>query len=216
MFRKAELMSPNYYLDEAKKEAKHSNCEQTHWGAVIVDWKGTIIGRGFNIVPHEDLYRHCKPCIRTNIRSCTQQEKCMAIHAEVRAIQDVYKSGNKIGHDTDMYIYGYNEIAGTPGMPILIRYYPCMSCALQILASGIRNVWMYRPIATNEDEKCWLPFPKHEQDYNLPYMPDWIRSETLPWFAGVWIGIEGHELALDRTEVVKLGKPENDKKLPRV
>jgi len=201
-------MSPYYYLEQAKEEARKSNCDQNHWGAVLVDWRGKIIGRGHNHVPHPDLFRYCKPCIRVDIRSCTEQERCAAVHAEEDAIINVYKNGNSIDKDTDMYLYGYNEVEGIPDNPIVMKFYPCMLCARFIIRYKVARVWFFRPVAETEQERLWLPFPKHEKDYGKPYLPDYIEMNQFWFHPGVWLGLEGHELQASFKEdgVFKLGK----------
>ena len=201
------MKSPEHYLEIAKEEARHSNCEQTHWGAVLVNWKGEIIGLGHNHVPHPDLFRYCKPCIRRKIRSCEEVEKCAAIHAEEDAILDVWRNGLRIEPDTDMYLYGYNEVEGIPDKPIIMRYYPCMACARFILYHpNIKRLWFYRPVATTEEEKLWLPFPRHEKDYNRPYLPDFITGNQIWWHPGVYMGLEGTTLQHTVNGRLKLGK----------
>jgi deoxycytidylate deaminase len=206
LFKKPQLMSPAFYLDEAKKEAMKSTCVVTHWGAVLVDWQGRIVARGHNQVAHTDLYRYCKPCIRKDIRSCTETERCAAIHAEVDVIQNALRNGHKNMKYLSMYLYGYSELEGTPDEPILIRYYPCMACAKELLHFKVGNIWFYRPVAVTEEERDWLPFPKHEQDYDKTYLPDFIRGNQLWFHAGMWLGLEGHTISIDTGEVFKLGQ----------
>ena len=198
--RKVERRNPQYYLMEAKKVAKNSNCETTHWGAVLVNWRGKIIGRGHNYVPHDDLFRYCRPCIRVDIRSGTQQELCGATHAEVNCIEDaIAEHGVDNVLYCEMYLYGYSEIEGTPNKPIVMLYYPCMTCSIKMMQYKVDKIWFYRPVARTPKERDWLPHSVTEK-----FLPDFITGNQFWFHPGIWLGLEGHEFKFDTESVIKL------------
>jgi len=193
-----KMAQVEYYMKRAAKVAKKSNCEMVHWGAVLVK-NGKIIGRGFNNVSQQALYRFCKPtCIRKGIRSCTQTEMCAATHAEANAIDDaLVKNKLRWIKNADMYIYGYkSEI----NIPIVLKYYPCMTCAIKMIQYGVNAVWFYQPTAdlNNEEEMKWLPY-----DNTKPwakYLPNFITGDQLWWHPGHYLGLEGHDIKDIRTD----------------
>lgn len=191
-WKQEKIIAPEYYMKRAANIAKKSTCSEVHWGAILVK-DGKIIGRGFNNVSRQELYRHCKPiCIREGIRSCTQQEMCSATHAEANAIDDALeKYGHKVIKNSDMYIYGYRDHID---IPIVMRYYPCMTCALKMIQYSVHAVWFYQPTAdpNNEEEMKWLPY-----DAARPwakYLPNFITGDQLWWHPGHWLGLEGHDI----------------------
>ena len=64
-----------YYIDEAKKEAYKSVMTHKH-GAVVIDTKGRIVGRGYNYVLPKQYRGH------------------WSMHAERDAIRDCFKNGH--------------------------------------------------------------------------------------------------------------------------
>ena len=197
-------------MEEAQKEAELSNCQQTHWGAVLVNWQGKIIGRGHNYVPHDDLFRHCNPCIRKNIRSCTQHEMCSARHAEVLCLEDsAAEHGVDAAVDGDMFIYGYSEIEGNKHMPIIMDIYPCMDCAKAIIASKVKKVWFYRPTAQNAEESLWLPKRAHRERMDIrtmrAYVLDYIQGKQIWYHPSIWLELAGKSLLFKQINF-KLGQ----------
>jgi len=199
-----------YYMEEAKKQAQESNCQESHWGAVLVNQQGKIIGRGFTYIPTEDLFRYCNPCIRKHIRSGTQTEKCSSQHAEVMVFfnaLDEYDMSD-ITY-SDMYLYGYSEIEGSPSIPILIQYYPCMHCAKVMLSFKLSKLWMYRPVAKNEAELIYLPKNEGNVKYNLTlnqhYKLDSIEGKQLWYHPSIWLGLAGITIP-ERPDTFKLGQ----------
>lgn len=187
-----QLRPPTYYLELAKAECQYSNCPEVKWGAVLVNAEGVVVGQGFNYVPDDKLMRYCNPCIRTRIRSCTQNEKCAATHAEDNAIADALdKHGVEGATFCDMYLFGYRD---NPDIPIVMRYYPCMPCARKLIQYKVQNLWFYQPTADpeNETEMKWLPY-----NANKPwakFLPHFITGDQFWWHPGHWLGMEGHEI----------------------
>lgn len=186
-------------MEEAKKEAVSSNCQQTHWGAILLDWQGKIIGRGHNYVPHDDLFRHCNPCIRRNIRSCTQHEMCSARHAEILCLEAAaVEHGVDAAIDGEMYIYGYSEIEGNKNVPIIMDIYPCMDCAKAIITAKVKKVWFYRPVAQSAEEALWLPKRAGREKMDIrtmrTYVLDHIEGKQLWYHPSIWLGLAGKSL----------------------
>lgn len=199
-------------MQEARKQAELSNCQQTHWGAILVNWQGKIIGRGFNYVPDDQLLRHCNPCIRRNIRSCTQHEMCSARHAEVLCLENAaVEYGVDAAIDGDMYIYGYSEIEGNVNRPIIMEIYPCNDCAKAIIAAKVKRVFFYRPTAQNKEEELWLPKKVGGERLDLnsmrTYAIDFIEGKQLWFHPSMWLGLAGKTLtSRDVKHRFKLGQ----------
>lgn len=199
--KKLKSKPREYYMNEARKQALESNCQQTHWGAIVVDHEGEIIGRGFNYVPTDELYRYCNPCIRKDIRSSTQHEMCSARHAEVIALENVAVEHGIDGAEyCDMYLYGYNAIEDRSDKPIIMEYYPCMDCAKAMIYFGVQRVFLYRPVATTKEEELWLPkdelgdINRYSFDLQRKYKLDWISNKQLWYHPSVWLGLAGRAL----------------------
>lgn len=210
---KQKRRAHEYYMEEAKKEALRSNCQQSHWGAVLVNSNGEIIGRGFTYVPIDDLFRYCNPCIRKHIRSGTQIEKCSSQHAEVMVFFNALAEYDMLDIiHADMYIYGYSEAEGDPSTPILIDYYPCMHCAKVMLIFKLRRLYLNRPVARNKSEAIYLPSKDDQQGdlkYNLTlnryYKIDYITEFQLWYHPSIWLNLAGITIS-ERPEHFKLGQ----------
>ena len=119
-----------YFMDVAFLISKRSSCDRLHVGCVIVNDK-RIITTGYN--------GHIKGTPHISlIRDGHEQ---MTIHAETNAITDAASRGIKL--------YGSSAY---------VTHYPCINCAKNLIASGIKEI-IYAEDYKN-DEIC-------EQLYSL-------------------------------------------------
>ncbi|CDF57316.1 deoxycytidylate deaminase [Thermobrachium celere] len=113
-----------YFMEIANTVKKRSTCLRRQVGAVIVK-DNRILTTGYNGVPPK--MRHCLDigCLRQelNIPSGQRHELCRALHAEQNAIIQAAKYGISI-----------------EGATIYVTAQPCIICAKQIIASGIKKI----------------------------------------------------------------------------
>ena len=76
------------YIIHAAESAQKALCLNAHCGAVVIHG-GTIVGRGYNGPPRDDLSkRYCKNTIRPQKKN---YDKTCCVHAEWRAIVDALR-----------------------------------------------------------------------------------------------------------------------------
>jgi dCMP deaminase len=107
---------------ELHRVSKYSNCLRRNVAAVIVK-DNTIIGEGVNYSCN-DCDKTGK-CLRSDIESGTQLDKCYAIHAEIVAIACATSK-----HPTKLH-----------GAEIYVTNKPCVNCMKSIIAHDIIRVY---------------------------------------------------------------------------
>ena len=125
-------MKEKEIFNRLEKIAKTSLCKKMQFAAVIINNQGLPIGWGKN----EPLKFGC--CIRENIPSGTQLEKCYAIHAEQLALIRALESGYSL-IDAELYILGIkdNEVFDNK------RFY-CTLCSRILSVSKLKYINLWR------------------------------------------------------------------------
>jgi len=140
-----------YHLAGASEVSKESPDPVTQVGAIIATESGSVLAGWNNLCSYEDDPRMWKKDVK-HLR---------VIHAEVDAIGVAAKEGIRIGGST-MYC----------------TLFPCLNCALSIIASGITKVVaqkahyalndprFYEPLRRFEEcgiEVVLIEYPKHDE-----------------------------------------------------
>ena len=110
-----------YFTLVAQLISKRSSCERLHVGCVIVD-NNRIISTGYN--------GHIKGAEHTSI--VVDGHEQMTIHAETNAITDAASRGIKL--------YGSTAY---------VTHYPCINCAKQFIAAGIKEIYYMNDYKNN-------------------------------------------------------------------
>jgi dCMP deaminase len=116
----------DHYMELASVVAKRSTCLRNWVGAVLVNDRH-IIATGYNGSPKG--FPHCRDsiCLRRDVPSGKEPERCLAIHAEQNAIIQSALHG-----------------ASPKGSTIYCTHQPCTICAKMLINAGIvRVVYKY-------------------------------------------------------------------------
>ncbi|MBR4522908.1 MAG: dCMP deaminase family protein [Kiritimatiellae bacterium] len=114
----------DYFMGIARVVATRSNCSRRHVGAVVMR-DNHILSTGYNGTPHgvkNCFAGGCPRCAGT-VKSGTNLEECMCVHAEQNAICQAALYGTSL-----------------QGSTIYITLSPCLTCAKLIINSGIKEV----------------------------------------------------------------------------
>lgn len=111
-----------YFMQIARLVASRSTCIKRKVGAVIVKDK-RIITTGYNGPPSD--FPHCteETCLRLNIPSGEQQERCWGLHAEQNAIIQAAIMGVSIKEGT-----------------VYCTHQPCIICTKMLINVGIKRI----------------------------------------------------------------------------
>jgi len=100
------------YLEEAAKQARLSQCQRGHCGAIIVAKDGTIIGRGYNAPPLDDAANAmCHTDYRTSRKPKSDRTCC--VHGEWRAIMDALRHAPIKVQGATLYFTNVDEAGET-------------------------------------------------------------------------------------------------------
>ena len=124
-------LNDSYWLMEAEKLAHRSNCTKMKVGAIIVSDCENILGQGWNIA----LKTH--DCLREGVHSCTEVEKCYAVHAEWMALMNAPR--DLTNENATIYV----ACIKPDGTIRKFDTFQCSVCARLIVYSGIKNVCFY-------------------------------------------------------------------------
>ncbi|MCF7800350.1 hypothetical protein K9M16_05115 [Candidatus Babeliales bacterium] len=125
--------SAKFYFNEAVKEAKKATCLRAKCGAIIINSKGKIIGRGFNSPPKNlESQRRC--LIKKKTFNIKITDKTCCIHAEQRAIFNALEKYKKRELSNSILFFArVNE----KGKPIPSGELYCTICSKSALDIGI-------------------------------------------------------------------------------
>lgn len=121
---KGTVPNSKYFFKIAQEEAKKSTCLKRKCGAIVVK-NNEIIGRGFNSPPGNiESQRRCRVDKSSLDKKVTDKTCC--IHAEQRAILDVFKNTADFS-DTTLYFTSINKkgerlISGKPYCTICSKF----------------------------------------------------------------------------------------------
>lgn len=123
------------YIREATEEAKKATCKRRKCGAVIGNWEGFILGRGFNSPPGNlETQRRC--LIDKTIYNEKITDKTCCMHAEQRAFFDAIDK-----HGKDVIQNNYSILVlmavNNDGKPIPAGEPYCTICSKSALDIGI-------------------------------------------------------------------------------
>jgi deoxycytidylate deaminase len=130
-----EEKEARYYMEEAAKMAANSPCFKSHCGSVVVKNR-RIIGRGYNSPPRGGKITSCiKDCIPKDFES----DRHCCLHAEQRAIMDVFRNWPEKIYEARLYFIRLNAnnekmFAGRPY---------CTICSKMALDSGISEFGLW-------------------------------------------------------------------------
>ncbi len=119
---KPRITREQMLLEIAYAASRRGTCDRLHVGAVVSkDFHP--VATGYVGAPAGEP--HCDPSICDMTKPCTRTD-----HAEVNAIKFAREA---LGF---RWLWGY-DLTSTDS--------PCLNCAEQIVAAGIRRVWFHRP-----------------------------------------------------------------------
>ena len=125
------------YIQRCLELADKSSCKKRKYGSVVVK-NGEIVGEGFNHPASKEIEKIlCNPCIRIDINSGTELEKCADVHAEQAAIIDAYKHVNDLS-GTVLYVTGRS-----PDGELIKKSekgFYCSFCSRIMAEAGIKEV----------------------------------------------------------------------------
>jgi dCMP deaminase len=112
-----------FFMDIATLVASRSTCCKRKVGAIAVRDK-RILSTGYNGAPRG--VEHCTPdtCLRKDIPSGEQLERCMATHAEANVVANAAYNGVSL---KDAVLYCTTK--------------PCLSCCKLLINAGIKTVY---------------------------------------------------------------------------
>ena len=131
-----KIKKPEYFMKVAELTALNSTCVKKSVGAVLVR-EGKILSTGYNGAPSGVPHCNHFSCLRRSHRDNQQTEICRGVHAEVNCIVQCAIHGTQIGENSAIY--------GT--------YFPCMSCAKQIINSKIKYIIFLNDYEMDNGEK---------------------------------------------------------------
>lgn len=114
-----------YFFGICELNAMMSTCVKRQVGAIIVDpISKRILATGFNGAPSK--VKHCTidTCLRKDIPSGEQLNKCLAVHSESNCILQASKYGVAID-----------------GMVMYCTHKPCSDCTKLLINAGIKTVY---------------------------------------------------------------------------
>ncbi len=126
------------YFREAEKESEKSLCMRSKCGTIIVDADGTIIGRGYNAPPQDDIsVRHCDR--KHELSDTFKSDKTCCVHAEQRAIIDALKNNSGKLKGATLYFVRLDDNGNMKysGKPY------CTICSKMALDVGIKYFVLY-------------------------------------------------------------------------
>ncbi|MEM5814584.1 MAG: hypothetical protein QXD77_02100 [Candidatus Aenigmatarchaeota archaeon] len=130
----AELEMAEFFMDDARHEARKSVCRKSQRGAVLA--KGNaLLGKGHNLVTHGEL---CDPCVRADIHDNSRVELCSALHAEQMAVLDAH------GKKTPLRGARMYQAELRKGKVMYSGEPSCTVCSRLLYAAGIEMV-LWRP-----------------------------------------------------------------------
>lgn len=126
------------YFKEAAKEAQNAICLRSRCGSVVVDETGTIIGRGYNAPPQDDI--SIARCDRKHeLDASFKSDKTCCVHAEQRAIMDALKNNPDRLNGATLYFIRLDDSSEMKysGKPY------CTICSKMSLDVGIKYFALY-------------------------------------------------------------------------
>lgn len=114
-----------FFFGVCELTALMSTCTRRKVGAIIVDPASKrILSTGFNGAPSK--VKHCttETCLRKDIPSGEQLQKCKAVHAEINCIAQASQYG-----------------ISTKGMVMYCTHKPCSDCMKFLMNTGITTIY---------------------------------------------------------------------------
>ena len=113
-----------YFFGIAEQVKSRSTCVRRQVGCVIINQNKSILATGYNGAPSRA--KHCteETCLRKDIPSGSQLDRCKAVHAEQNAICQAVKNGVKLDNSI-MYC----------------TCKPCFICLKMLVNSGIKTIY---------------------------------------------------------------------------
>lgn len=163
------------YLEEAKRIAGRSDCLSRKVGAVIGDTtRYKVCGSGWNASPLQSAGLGCRDmgvCAKRSAGygSGEGHEKCLAIHAEVHALLNLFSN---------------KDCSIEPWFPfrdkaLFVTHLPCSNCAKVLIQCGIKDVYYSE---SYPDEESISMFKKY--DVNLHKPPETADDELVQRLEG--------------------------------
>ncbi len=128
--RGQELKEAKEYIKKAAEVSGQTICSVRRIGAVLVDKKGKIIGKGFN----GPMGHKCNPCLLKLLAKGVKTELCFAMHAEERAVVDAIEKGHDTSGTTLYTAYVKNN------KPTSTEDSFCAHCSRILLESDVKRV----------------------------------------------------------------------------
>jgi deoxycytidylate deaminase len=122
-----------FFLEQAAKEARKSNCRKSQRGAIVAGEFAGILGRGCNM---PTICGKC--CMRMKIHDNGQVERCTAIHAEQMAVLNALSSRDSLRGLTLYHIKLKDGIMVPSGHP------SCTVCSRIVSFVGLNVVLWHR------------------------------------------------------------------------
>jgi dCMP deaminase len=136
------------YMDVAQRFSELSSAKRLQVGAIVVK-DDRIISIGYNGMP-SGWDNNCEDYIQLSDDTITTKTKPEVIHAEANAIAKLAK-GNDSGDGSTMFL----------------THAPCIDCAKQMYAMGVKTVYYRDSYKSNEGltflEKCSIMVSKVEK-----------------------------------------------------
>lgn len=125
---------PRRMLDNLERLAMRSGCMRLRFGAIALNRRGFVVGRGWNHIPFSfRCSDQCAGGIRADVESGLRLERCYALHAEQHAIL----SGH--GQPRVLHVAGWHpNRTRFPG-----TQFWCTMCVRVMADAGVRTVVLY-------------------------------------------------------------------------